>query len=231
MHMVVASFTGSIDQAWDTFWDWLPQVAAAILILIIAWIVAKIVASLVRRLLVRVGLDRLVESRGPDLVKRATTSLSGALGTLAFWLILLAGFGIAADALGVDALERAVDEVWGYIPNVLAAVAILVIAGFLAPWVSKLLAAALPGKAIGRILGTVAPVLILAVAVFMALDQLEIANNIVTITYASIMGAVALGMALAFGLGGRDQASRVLQGAYDLSTRPQPPDAPPTSGV
>jgi hypothetical protein len=131
--MVVASFTGSIDQAWDTFWDWLPQVAAAIAILIIAWIVAKIVASLVRRLLIRVGLERLVESRGPDLVKRATTSLSGALGTLAFWLILLAGFGIAADALGVDALERAVDEVWGYIPNVLAAVAILVIAGFLAP--------------------------------------------------------------------------------------------------
>jgi ABC-type spermidine/putrescine transport system permease subunit II len=97
--------------------------------------------------------------------------------------------------------------------------------------VSKLLAAALPGKTIGRILSTVAPVLILAVAVLMALDQLEIAPNIVTITYASIMGAVALGMALAFGLGGRDQASRLLQGAYDLGTRPQPPDAPPTSGV
>ena len=225
--MVVASFTSSIDQAWDTFWNWLPQVAAALAILLIAWIIAKIVASLVRRLLVRVGLDRAVERRGPDFVKQVTTSLSGLLGSLAFWLILLAGFGIAADALGVAAIQRAVDEVWGYIPNVLAAVAILIVAGFLAPWVSRLLAAALAGRAIGRILSTVAPALILAVAVFMALDQLEIAADIVVITYAAIMGSVALGLALAFGLGGRDAAARVLQGAYEYGSRPDRPGTPP----
>jgi hypothetical protein len=227
--MVVASFTSSIDQAWTTFWDWLPRVAAAIAILIVAWIVAKVVASLVRRLLVKVGLDRLVERRGPDFVKRTTSSLSGLLGAVVFWVILLAGVGIAADALGVDALQRAVDAVWRYIPNVLAAAAILIVAGFIAPWVGRLVAAALPGKTVGRILGTVAPVLILAVAVFMALDQLKIARNIVTITYASLMGAIALGMALAFGLGGRDAASRVLSAAYERGSEPSPPAGPPTT--
>ncbi len=227
--MVVASFTSSIDQAWDTFWDWLPRVAAALAILLVAWIIAKILARLVRGLLVKVGLDRAVETRGPDFVKQATGSLSGLLGSLVFWLILLAGFGIAADALGVDALERAVSRVWNYIPNVLAAVAILIVAGFLAPWVSKLLAAALAGKAIGRILSTVAPALILSVAVFMALDQLEIAPNIVTITYAAIMGAVALGLALAFGLGGRDAAGRLIQGAYEQGSGPDRPTTPPSA--
>ena len=54
----------------------------------------------------------------------------------------------------------------------------------------------------------------MAIAVFMALDQLEIASNIVVITYASLMGALGLGLALAFGLGGRDVAAEVLQGAY-----------------
>jgi hypothetical protein len=154
------------------------------------------------------------------------------LGSLVFWLILLAGFGIAADALGVDAIQRAVDEVWGYIPNVLAVAAILILAGFLAPWVRRLPAAALAGNAISRILSTVAPALILAVAVFMALDQLEIAADIVMITYAAIMGSVALGLALAFGLGGRDAAGRLIQGAYEHGSRPDgsatPPPAPPT---
>ena len=61
---------------------------------------------------------------------------------------------------------------------------------------------------------TAAPVLVMAIAAFMILDQLNIATNIVVITYAAIVGAVALGMALAFGLGGRDVAGRILESAY-----------------
>lgn len=227
--MVIASFTDSIDQAWDSFWSWLPQVAAALAILLVAWIVAKVLASIVRRVLVKVGLDRIVESRGPDFIKRTTSSLSGVIGSVVFWVILLAGVGIAADALGIDAIERAVDAVWGYIPNVIAAVTILIVAGFVAPWIAKLVSAALPGKPIGRILSTVALVLILAIAMFMALDQLHIARNIVTITYASIMGAIALGMALAFGLGGRDAANRVLSAAYERGSESHEPPSPPAA--
>lgn len=227
--MVVASFTDSVDQAWDSFWSWLPQVAAALAILLIAWVVAKVLASIVRRVLVRVGLDRLVESRGPDFIKQTTSSLSGVIGSIVFWVILLAGVGIAADALGVGAIQQAVDAVWAYIPNVIAAVAILIIAGFVAPWVARLVSAALPGKPIGRILSTVALVLILAIAMFMALDQLNIAGNIVTITYAAIMGAIALGMALAFGLGGRDAASRVLSTAYERGSESHEPPSSPAS--
>ena len=63
-------------------------------------------------------------------------------------------------------------------------------------------------------IATVVPILIMAVAGFMILDQLQIAETIVTITYASLLGAVALGMALAFGLGGREVAARMLEGAY-----------------
>ena len=54
----------------------------------------------------------------------------------------------------------------------------------------------------------------MAIAAFMILDQLKIATNIVVITYAALVGAVALGMALAFGLGGRDVAGRLLETAY-----------------
>ena len=66
----------------------------------------------------------------------------------------------------------------------------------------------------GKIVKTVAPVLVMAIAAFMILDELRIASNIVVITYAALMGAIALGMALAFGLGGRDVAGRLLESAY-----------------
>ena len=65
-------------------------------------------------------------------------------------------------------------------------------------------------------IATVVPILIMAVAGFMILDQLQIAETIVTITYASLLGAVAFGMALAFGLGGREVAARMLEGAYQV---------------
>jgi hypothetical protein len=67
---------------------------------------------------------------------------------------------------------------------------------------------------LGKIVATAAPILIMAIATFMILDQLKIAHNIVVITYAALMGAIALGAALAFGLGGREVAREMLQGAY-----------------
>jgi hypothetical protein len=68
---------------------------------------------------------------------------------------------------------------------------------------------------LGRIVATAAPILVMTIATFMILDQLMIAESIVTITYAGLIGAIALGSALAFGLGGREVARELLQGAYD----------------
>jgi hypothetical protein len=67
----------------------------------------------------------------------------------------------------------------------------------------------------GKVVGSVVPVLVMAIATFMILNQLQIAEEIVTITYAALLGAAALAMALAFGLGGRDLANRMLSDAYD----------------
>src|SRR3712207_8549100 len=79
--------------------------------------------------------------------------------------------------------------------------------------------AALVGKTmgdtpLGKIVATAAPILVMTIATFMILDQLKIAETIVTITYGALLGAIALGSALAFGLGGRDVAREMLQGAY-----------------
>ena len=101
-----------------------------------------------------------------------------------------------------------------YLPNVVVAILIFVVAGALAAAVSGLVSRTLGDTATGRIAGAAAPVLIMGIATFMILDELNIAPTIVEVTYIALLGSVALGMAIAFGLGGRGVAARLLDDAY-----------------
>jgi hypothetical protein len=107
-----------------------------------------------------------------------------------------------------------VGAVWSYLPNVIAALAIFIIAGLIATAVATLARRVMGDTGIGRVMATGVPILVMTIATFMILEQLRIAPAIVTITYAALLGAIALGSALAFGLGGRDVAARMLEGAY-----------------
>jgi hypothetical protein len=100
---------------------------------------------------------------------------------------------------------------------VIAALAIFVIAGLVAGAVATLASRVMGDTGIGKVIATAAPILIMTIATFMILDQLRIAHNIVVITYAALLGAIALGSALAFGLGGRAVAERMLEGAYQTT--------------
>jgi hypothetical protein len=90
-----------------------------------------------------------------------------------------------------------------------------VIAGAIAAAVGALVARTMGDTPTGKIVGSVVPVLVMAIATFMILNQLQIAPEIVTITYAALLGSAALAMALAFGLGGREMAHRMLADAYE----------------
>jgi hypothetical protein len=211
----LASVSDSIDRGWDEFFEWVPKFIGFLLILLIGYIVAKIVGNLVGRALRRAGFDRMLErGAGGSYVMRAVPSPSNLLGSLTFWAVFLGALSIAVDVLGIAALEDLVHAVWAYLPNVLAALLIFVVAGALASGLAGLVDRTMGDTPTGGIVKVVAPVLVMAIATFMILDQLKIANNIVVITYAALMGAIALGLALAFGLGGRDVAGRLLETAY-----------------
>ena len=211
----LASVSDSVDRGWDEFFQWLPKLVGFLVIVLIGYIVAKIVGNLVSRALKRAGFDRLLErGAGGSYVLRVISSPSGLLGTLSFWAVFLGALSIAVDVLGIAALEDLVHSVWAYIPNVLAALLIFVVAGAVAGGLAALVDRTMGDTPTGGIVKVVAPVLVMAIATFMILDQLKIANDIVVITYAALMGAIALGLALAFGLGGRDVARRLLETAY-----------------
>lgn len=205
----------SIERGFTVFFAWIPALLGALAILIIGYFVAKAVSKLVARALQRAGLDRtLQQGAGAAFVEKVTSSPSRLVGTLAYWAILLGTISLAVSVLGINALTNFVAAIYAYLPNVLAAVLIFLVASAISAAVAAFATRAMGGTALGKIVATAAPILVMTVATFMILDQLQIAENIVTITYAGLIGAIALGSALAFGLGGRDVAGRMLEGAY-----------------
>jgi hypothetical protein len=207
----------SLQQGLDEFIGFLPRLIGFLVILLIGWVIARVVKALLVKALQGVGLDRALSSgsAGP-YVDRAMPDArpSEVIGTIAFWFLFLGAFAIAVSQLGIQALDNFVQSIVAYLPNVVVAILIFVLAGAIAAAASRVIAGALGDTATGRIARTAVPIVIMGVAAFMILDQLNIAPAIVEITYIALLGSVALGMAIAFGLGGRDVAARMLEEAY-----------------
>ena len=205
----------SIQRMLTEFFAFIPEFLAAIAILIIGYFIARVIGNVVARVLGRAGLDTTATSGQTGAwVQKVTSSPSRLVGKLAFWAVFLGVISLAVSVLGINALTEFVGAIFAYLPNVIAAVLIFLVAGAIAAGVATLATKFMGDTPTGKVVATVAPILVMTIATFMILEQLKIAHDIVVTTYTLLLGAVALGSALAFGLGGRDVAARMLEGAY-----------------
>lgn len=201
----------SVERGFTTFFEWLPNLIGALVILIVGYFIAKVVGNIVGRVLKKAGLDKtLKQGQAGAWVEKLTSSPSGLVGRIVFWAIFLGVISLAVSTLGIDALTNFVAAIYAYLPNVFAAVLIFIVAGAIAGAVAGLATKLMGDTGLGKVIATAAPILVMTVATFMILEQLKIAHDIVVITYALLLGSIALGSALAFGLGGREAASKVL---------------------
>ncbi len=217
--LLAFSFSDSLQALSDDVATWIPRLVGALLILLIGYIIARVLSGIVRRLLGKIDADGFLAKTPAKAVldKVPDVSVSAIAVGVTFWLIFLVALGEAARALNVESVNDGVDAVWSYIPNIIAAVLIIVVAVIAAGFVRDLLQKVMGGSPLGAIAALVAPVLILTIAGFMALVQLEIAVPIVTGAFYIVLGAIALGSAIAFGLGGRDAAKQLLDDALEKS--------------
>ena len=207
----------SLQQGLNNLIGFLPNLIGFLVIVAIGYVVARVVKTVITKALGKVGVDRALHSgHAGAYVNRVApdTSPSRLIGSVSFWFIFLGALAIAVSQLGIAALDNFVASIGAYLPNVVAAILIFVVAGAIAAAVGGLVARTMGDTPTGKVIGSVVPVLVMAIATFMILNQLQIASEIVTITYGALIGGVALAMALAFGLGGRDVASRMLSDAY-----------------
>jgi small-conductance mechanosensitive channel len=196
-----------------------PPVLAALLLLLLGWILAVISQALVTRVLRRLGLDRMAERAGAsqtltDLgVKR---TVSGLLGRFVYWLVLLIFVLAAVRRLGLTGVDQALTALTGYLPSILAASLILFLGVVIAHFVGDAVGAfALRAGIRGGLgLGAVTRYTILVLAVILALEQLNLQTGLLVMITLIVVGAVALALGLAFGLGSRSLAHSIMAGLH-----------------
>ncbi|HEV7951816.1 MAG TPA: hypothetical protein VGO98_00360 [Candidatus Saccharimonadales bacterium] len=196
--------------------EFLPNLIGAILILIIGYMIAKLLEKVTRRALNRARFDRAMHnSSAGKTISRIIESPSKLGGRIAFWLVFIGAISLAVSALNLPVLNDLLNSIYAYVPNVISAVLIFLVASAISGGVAGFTTRVMGRTALSKIIATVIPAIVMSLAVFMILNQLGIARDIVNILFTAIVGAIALGLALAFGLGGRDVARELLEQAAD----------------
>lgn len=178
--------------------------------------IASAVKRLTIKLLRKLRFERAITlSPAGNYVTRVIEHPTVFVGKFAYWVVFLAFVSFAISALNVPALSLIIAGIYKYLPNVLAAVLIFLVASAVTAGAEAFVQKVLSFSPLAKVIGAVIPAITMSIAVFMILNQLNIAKDIVNITYTAIMGSIALGLALAFGLGGRDVAAQILGNAYE----------------
>ncbi len=231
MPIAAVHIAQSLQRGLDSLIGFIPNLVGCLIILFVGYVIARLVKAAVSKVLEAVGLDRALSgSQAGGYVERVSPGArpSRLVGLVAFWFIFIYAIAAAVGALKIPALTNFMANVQDYLPNVIAAVLIMVVGVALAGAVGGLVDRLMGDTASGRMARAVSPTLILAIVVFMVLNQLKIAPAIVTTTYIALIGMLAVAGALAFGLGGRELAADMMRDAYDSSrddrrqTRPIP---------
>jgi hypothetical protein len=194
---------------------YLPVLLGALLILIVGWIIAKIIRSMVNGVLKVVRFDTLADKAGiSEVLKKGDLKITArqVVSGLVYWLVMIMVLVMTANALGLPKASDILANLFAYVPKVIAALLVLVVAMFLASFVSGLVRIAAGNANLPKpdLLAGISRWAIIVFAVTISLAQLGIAPLLVTATFNIILGGVVLGLALAFGLGGRDAAAKYI---------------------
>jgi small-conductance mechanosensitive channel len=197
----------------------IPKVIGFAVILIIGWIIASALATAVGAILRAVKFNDLAQRAGiSGFVQKmgVHTDAAGFLANLVKWFVRLIVLVTAFDALGLPAVSQVLQQILLWLPNLVVALVVLVIAGLAANALASLVRGATAESGLGNpdLLASVARVAVWAFAIVIAVDQIGIATTIVNTLFMATVGAVAVALALAFGLGGRETAAEIVRGWY-----------------
>ena len=202
------------------FGETLPALVGALVILFAGYLLAKVLEKLTDRGLRRIRLNHLLARGGViRAVERSGTHINPTrvLANLVFWLVMFTVILLAANALGLDSLANVVSTLVSYIPSVIAAIVIILVGIVLGGFVGGLIGASAGAVHGGRALARLGRGGVILLAIFMALQELGIATDIVTTAFAILFGAIAL--ALSFGLGNRELAGEITREWYERYRR------------
>lgn len=195
-----------------------PALIGAILVLLAGYILARQIERWVDQVLKKIDFNRMAAEGGiAEAVDRARPHMDPvhAVGKLLFWLVMLVVILLASAALGMESINTMFGLMLGFIPILIAGIVIVILGIIIGEFVRGIILAS-AGRVEGvPMLAKLAKTAVVIIAVFMALQQVGVAEEIVTAAFILIMGAVALASGLAFGLGNRELAGEITRKWYD----------------
>jgi hypothetical protein len=231
---MIQEIGNALTESWRNFATafvlFVPRLVAAMIIFAGGLVVAVTVKRLVHRLLLSVRFQRFARtSGGSELLRRAEMPSADVLiAKIVFWLVWIGFIVSAVDTLQFAPFQGLVQEFFRFVPRFLAALLILtfgiLIGNFL--WRATLLAAVNAGVPGARLLSGALRVVVIAIGVVMALEQLGLATAVVLTAFAIMFGALMMGAAIAFGLGGRDAARALIERQFRASNERDSDAAP-----
>jgi hypothetical protein len=196
----------------------LPPLFFALVILVAGFVVARMAERLADAFLGNLQFDRSAERWGvQEAVERSGVHMrpTRVVGKLLFWLVMLVVILLASSALGVQNVNDVFANLVGYIPAVFAAIIVIVFGMLLGEFVRALILASAGGVEGVPTLAKLAKAVVITISVFMALQQMGVAADIVTTAFTLILGAAALAFALAFGVGNTRLAGEITRRWYE----------------
>jgi hypothetical protein len=205
----------------------IPKIIGFAVILLIGWLVAGALAGVVAGLLRAVRFNDLAQRSGfSGFVHNmgVQTDASGVIATAVNWFVRLIVLVVAFDALGLPAVSQVLQQLLLWLPNLVVALMVLVIGGLVANAAYGVVRGATAEAGFGNadLLATLARFAVWAFAIVIAVNQIGIATTLVNILFMGVVGALALGFGLAFGLGGRDTAAEIVRGWYESARHGAP---------
>jgi hypothetical protein len=208
----------SLAGALNTFLSAIPRIIGFAVVLIIGWIIAALLARGVEALLHAVKFNDLARRSGfANFVHQmgVEDDSAGVIASVVKWFVRLIALVVAFDTLGLPAVSNVLNQLLLWLPNLVVALVVLVVGGLAANALSRLVrgATAEGGFSNPDTLATVARVAVWGFTIIVAINQLGIATTLINTLLVGVVGALALAVGLAFGLGGRDRAAQVLERA------------------
>lgn len=194
-----------------------------VIIFLIGWILAKMIKAVVAKVLSaakldtlsqRIELDKLLANGG------ISAPLSELIGIACYWITILITFVVAVNAIGLTIAADLLSKVVLFVPNVVAAIFILIVGMFATTVLQNIVRTAATNAGLTQVnlIVKIIEVVIMVFVVTLALEQLKISTRIIEMTMGILLGSLGLGLALAFGIGCKDLAGQAVKNFFDKIT-------------
>ena len=215
--------TQTLNAALEMALQAVPKILGMVIIVAVGWVIAMIVKIILRHALNLVKFNVLCDNVGASqmLTKADLPPPTELLARLVFWVTWATFLMLGISTLGLVVLQEQISRFFLYVPQIFVALLILLIGILLANFVSRAVLLGMVNANVpsARLLSNMVRMFIVILTVAMALEHVALAKSVVLIAFSIAFGAVMLGLAIAFGLGGRDVARRFLERQFTEDTK------------